>query len=508
MSAATQSPGADRISDLDVGEWREVLNPFEVGWAEYIRVLTRLYMLREDRDWVPPGPHHEQLLEDYANGDHLIRLAHRRSLKTTCTLAYAIANLEYKSGFHVLWIGNNQELAYEKAHSEFNKLVERNPWLTNLQESNRASDNKNKKEFGHDSTLRVGWLFGGTEGVGADIVVVDDLIKEKGDGDMQEIEEWLSSVVAPIQEDGGQTIVIGTRKTQTDIYSILDTRQGYDFIEYPAVLDFWDAEFREDAPHRRPDPDLYTEVEHPLDPERTCQVLWPERATEYLRDAYHKQGEHAWMREFNLVVQTREGAVYAVFDRERNRTSEDLEDAWLHFNGLDWGSGNPAGFVQFGVELDDEGLDRLHVLDERKFPADGTSAYTTTLEELHREWGVGPVGCDPSDKRGVLDLRKDGIDAVPADNDVDGGIRTVKDLLTNGQLVIHQRCAQLLEEFGAYRYNPSTGRPVDKNDHLLDAMRYGVMAYLDVFRPSMSRREQRESRDGSEDDTDRGGYAI
>jgi len=479
---------ADGTLDLDgvtYGHVREVLDPFAAGWMPYFRVLTKWYMDREDRAWSPVGPHHERWFRDFASGQDCIRLAHRGSLKTTSTLAYVIGNLEYRSGFHAAWIGNNETLAYEKAHSEFNKLVERSPWLTNLQEDQRTADQKGKKEFANDSSLSVGWLFGGVEGRHVDLLVVDDLIKEKGDGDMQEIEDWLSSVIVPVQEHGGQTIVIGTRKTPTDVYALLAEREGFDFVEYPAVLEAWDAHFGDDAAPRRPDPALYHEAPHPLQPDRSAHLLWEERSTDYLQDARSKQSEHAWMREFCLVVQTREGAVYDLFDRDRHVTSSDPETARLWFTGLDWGSGNPAGFVEFAVRPDNT----LVVVDEAKYPVGGTQDYVDELAGFHSAWGPGPVGCDPSDKRGIDDLRAEGVDAVPAENDVAAGIRTVKDLLAAGDLAIHERCEQLLAELGAYRYNQSTGKPVEKNDHLVDAMRYGAMTYVDRLRGRKTRDE-------------------
>lgn len=476
---------------LTVGDKRDALNPFDgCPWIDFFEELTWGYMQREDQDWAPPGPHHERLFADFDSGQHLIRLAHRRSLKTTATLAYVIACLEYKSGFHVGWIGNNETLAYEKADSEFNKLVERNPWLTTLQESARTTDQKGKKAFPNDSDLTVGWLFGGIEGVGVDVLIVDDLIKEKGDGDMQAIEDWLSSVIVPIQEEGGQTIVIGTRKTPMDVYSLLADREGFDFVEYPAVLGEWDAHFGDDAADRRPDPDLYHTASHPLDADREARLLWEQRSTDYLADARSKQSEHAWMREFCLVVQTREGAVYSVFDRPTHVIHDDPGSVGLWFTGLDWGSGNPAGFLQFAVTGDG-----LLVVDERKYPVGGTQDYVDTLTTLHSRHGAGPVGCDPSDKRGIDDLRGEGFDAVAAENDVHAGIRQVKDLFADGRLQIHDRCEQLLAELGAYRYNQTTGKPVEKNDHLVDALRYGVMLWADRLQ-GLADRQQGESETG------------
>jgi hypothetical protein len=491
MSLTSTATAGDVDLDLDGVTYdhvREVLDPFAHGWMPYYRVLTKWYMARENREWGPPGPHHAQWFRDFSSGDDQILLAHRGSLKTTSTLAYVLANLEYREGFHAAWIGNNETLAYEKAHSEFNKLTERNPWLTNLQEENRTTDQKGKKEFANDSSLSVGWLYGGVEGRHVDLLIVDDLIKEKGDGDMQEIEDWLSSVIVPVQDHGGQTIVIGTRKSPTDVYSLLADREGFQFTEYPAVLDEWDAHFGDDAARRRPDPELYHTAEHPLQEGRDAQLLWEERSTDYLREARSKQSAHAWMREFCLVVQTREGAVYDLFDRARHVASEDPTDVRLWFNSLDWGSGNPAGFLQWAVTGDGQ----LVVVDEAKYPVGGTQDYVDTLRTMHTDWGSGPVGCDPSDKRGIDDLRGEDIDAIPAENDVDAGIRTVKDLLTAGDLLVHERCTELLAELGAYRYNQSTGRPVKKNDHLVDAARYGAMLFDDQVRGLIERQQNRD----------------
>jgi len=472
--STTTLPDVDDLAldGVTYDDVRAALNPLQYGWMPYYRVLTKWYMHREDRDWAPLGPHHERWFRDFASGQDLIRLAHRGSLKTTSTLAYVLGNLEYRSGFHVAWIGNNETLAYEKAHSEFNKLTERNPWLTNLQEDRRTTDQKGKKEFANDSSLSVGWLYGGVEGRHVDLLVVDDLIKEKGDGDMQEIEDWLSSVIVPVQDHGGQTIVIGTRKTTTDIYALLSEREGFDFVEYPALLGEWDAEYRDDAPERRPDPDLYHEAAHPLRPEETAQILWDQRGTEYLRKARNKQSEHAFSREFCLVVRTRQGAIYEVFDRQRHVTDDAPDAVQYWFHGLDWGSGHPAGMLALSRTQDDG----LFVHDEAKEPVSGTGDYVDTLSTFGREYGRGMVGCDPSDKRGIDDLRDEGFDAVAADNDVESGIRTVEDLFATDRLHIHPRCEHLIDELQHYRYNQTTGKPVKKNDHLVDALRYGIMA--------------------------------
>jgi len=471
MSVENVNPRDPRLA-------RRVINPHgSASWGEFAEYVTKQYMQPEDREWTPLGPHHQRWFDLFESGDDIGILAHRSSLKTTSVLCYLAGNLEYRDGFHAAWIGNNETLAYKKAHTELDqKLIDRNPCLTNLN-APREEDSKSYKRYANGSSLQVGYLFGGIEGEHVDLLVIDDLIKEKGDGDMDEVLDWLDSVVVPVQESGGQTIIIGTRKQNDDIYADLAQRDGYDFREYPALLGEWEEEFRSDETYeaRRPDESLYTEMEHPLDASRTAQVLWDERGTEYLRSARSKQSEHAFMREYCLVVQTREGAVYPMFSSNRHITTETPSGSSVArtFYGLDWGSGNPAGITVYLKTADGH----IYVPDEWKEPASGTQDYVNILSDFEREYGHGTVFCDPSDKRGVDDLRDEGFDAVAADNDIEGGIRSVRDLLVSDELHIHERCEELISELKAYRYNQTTGKPVKKNDHLVDGMRYALFSH-------------------------------
>lgn len=285
---------------------REALNPFEgCPWEEFLNELTYGYMQGERDDWVPITGVHEHWIEKFEADRNVGILAHRDSLKTTFTLGYLVACLEYIEGFRAHWITNNQEQAFKKADTEFWKFVERNPWLTNLNGEMRERS-KSTKEWQNGSALYAGWLFGGIEGDRSHLLILDDVIKEHGDGDTENILNWIEGVTVPMVKDSGKTAVIGTRKRPDDIYSHLKDREAYDFTEYPAVLDVWDQEFREDDDwqDRRPPEALYTEVENPVSQGGdTVQVLWPEaRGPEYLREKYEQMSPHLFWREFCMVI--------------------------------------------------------------------------------------------------------------------------------------------------------------------------------------------------------------
>jgi len=299
---------ADRVVEAtrDLKTKRELLNPFETGdWLTFANELTMNYMAEEMEDdpYYLLTDHHGLWLEKFDSGDRIL-LCHRDGLKTTITLAYLIAGLEYKSGFRGIWAMNNQIQVGKKADTEFWKMVERNPWLINLNAPPEKEAVK-AKVFANGSILNAGWLGGGIEGDRAHLLILDDIIKEKGDGDTEDVLDWIEAVCVPMVKDHGRTVVIGTRKRPDDIYTHFRTLEGYEFDEYPAILDYWDQQFSADDDYevRRPDPELYTDVEDPWNPGETLQVLWPEaRGPSWLADKRSKMADHRFWREYSLVI--------------------------------------------------------------------------------------------------------------------------------------------------------------------------------------------------------------
>ena len=313
-STQADSSAGDGVEvDLSRSEIRAAYNPFEHGcWLEFANKLTEGYMRAEHDDWSPLGDHHGQWLRHLAgeadvDGD-LALLCHRDGLKTTIITAYAVACLEYLDGYRVIWAMNTQEQAYEKADRELNKFINRNPWLLNLNKP-RETDSKKTKEFANGSSLMTGWLKGAIEGARAHLLILDDIIKEQGDGSTQGVLNWVDGVAQPMVKDDGRTVMVGTRKRPDDIYNHYRDYEGYALREFPAILDVWDQEFSEDDDHqaRRPDADLYTEVENPWDG-GTLQLLWPEaRGPEWLANKRSKMADHLFWREYTLTIQGASG---------------------------------------------------------------------------------------------------------------------------------------------------------------------------------------------------------
>ena len=81
-----------------------------------------------------------------------------------------------------------------------------------------------------------------------------------------------------------------------------------------------------------------------------------------------------------------------------------------------------------------------------------------------------------------------------ANNRLSASVLEVKRRLGSGGLVISDRCERLLWELGRYRNDPAAGpgevRPLRKDNHAVDGLRYAAMARPSVL-PSVARSVRR-----------------
>jgi phage terminase large subunit-like protein len=161
------------------------------------------------------------------------------------------------------------------------------------------------------------------------------------------------------------------------------------------------------------------------------------------------------------------------------------------FEGLDPGMRHMAAVVFCYLDSDD----RLVVYDELAVQGKTVADIAKLMKLKRAGWGVQPAWTviDPaarnrngqtgrSDQQEYLDC---GIVAFPGQNDVRAGINRVRQRLegTPPKLLISARCVELRSEIKKYRWmkdskrteNAPAERPVKKDDHLLDALRYVVM---------------------------------
>lgn len=93
----------------------------------------------------------------------------------------------------------------------------------------------------------------------------------------------------------------------------------------------------------------------------------------------------------------------------------------------------------------------------------------------HREYNVQEWFCDPSNSAQLMaEMEEQDLYPIEGLKSVDEGIDACRAAFSLGHLLIDKHCKNLIWELNRYEKNPKTGRPIKEDDHLVDAMRYGV----------------------------------
>ena len=190
------------------------------------------------------------------------------------------------------------------------------------------------------------------------------------------------------------------------------------------------------------------------------------------------------------------GTVYPMFSEARH-VVDCLPSSFERYAvSCDYGTVNPASFGLWGKEDGVWYRIREYYHDSRRTGILRTDEeHYAALEELVGDLDPGMVLVDPSAASFLECIRRHGrFHAVPAKNDVLGGIRRVSDALRDGKLLFSSACKDAIREFSLYVWDQHSGedRPVKQNDHAMDEIRYFVTALVgeaqdDFFASSLSR---------------------
>lgn len=190
-----------------------------------------------------------------------------------------------------------------------------------------------------------------------------------------------------------------------------------------------------------------------------------------------------------------EGSVYEGFDPDGHVVGdEDLPRRFERVHvGVDHGTTNPTVFEAVGVLRGPSGLPGLWVFAEEQHDPKAAGYQRTNGKHswalrgfLKRVGALGPVASvevDPSAADFRKQLLEDGVRTREADNAVLPGVRTVAELTAEGRLKVHGSCTRLIRERGTYAWDRKAqqrgeDKPLKRDDHAVDAERYGVMGAL------------------------------
>lgn len=143
----------------------------------------------------------------------------------------------------------------------------------------------------------------------------------------------------------------------------------------------------------------------------------------------------------------------------------------IHY-GLDFGfSSDPCGFVEIAYDKNNKIIYILDEFEERELTND------MIADKLKDKIKQNYITCDSAEPKSIKELQVLGIRAIGAKKGK-GSINFGIDWLKRHKIVINDHCVNMKRELELYRYKQVDGEainvPIDKDNHLIDAMRYAL----------------------------------
>ncbi len=163
-----------------------------------------------------------------------------------------------------------------------------------------------------------------------------------------------------------------------------------------------------------------------------------------------------------------------------NEQGEREDRSWQFnaFFGLDYGYTNdPTAFIAFKANPIEK---KLYIFDEHY----GKRMLNSDIAKMIKEKGFQKekIRADAAEPKSNDDLRRMGITRIQASrkgpDSVKNGIMALKEY----RIIVHPKCKNTIYELSNYLYKKDSNEPEDRNNHLMDALRYG---FYDVrfFKP-------------------------
>lgn len=141
--------------------------------------------------------------------------------------------------------------------------------------------------------------------------------------------------------------------------------------------------------------------------------------------------------------------------------------------GLDFGfAADPCGFVQLRYDRKQR---RIYVLSEL---CERGLTNLDLAQRLVAYAGQGPIACDSAEPKSIAELRALGLPVYPTRKGPDSVLHGVQ-WLRQQEIILSPACPRLREELSRYQWQHDRDgavlpRPQDKDNHLIDAMRYAL----------------------------------
>lgn len=213
----------------------------------------------------------------------------------------------------------------------------------------------------------------------------------------------------------------------------------------------------------------------------------PYFSKKYYEDMKRTMSSRRFNALFNGTFEKMQGLVYDCFSEELNQIQglNFNQQGIKYYAGVDWGFNDPFVILIWAILPNGK---RIQV---SEFYKTGLSvgSMIDAIKSKSEIFQIESVFCDPSRPDMILELQNKGIPAIGADNSMDRGIQLFYELIKSNEfLIMKDSSPYTVDEFNTYHWpepkdlkpdqDQSKEKPVDQNNHCMDAARYlSIMTY-------------------------------
>jgi len=176
------------------------------------------------------------------------------------------------------------------------------------------------------------------------------------------------------------------------------------------------------------------------------------------------------------------GAIYDCYDKNNEYTNPFPSPSY-YIVGVDYGTTNATAAILCAVTPNKWPQIRVeaeYYYDSAKRGRSKTDAeLVRDIKDFIGCRNVSAVYVDPAAASLKIAMRQENLPILDANNDVLLGIKICSKFISGKNIVIHKGCTTLREHIQSYAWDPKAAdrgedKPIKKNDHILDALRYAV----------------------------------
>lgn len=311
-----------------------------------------------------------------------------------------------------------------------------------------VKDNAKDKiiELGNGSTIRMGSVnqVDSTVGRSYDLIIFDEAALVEGE------EAFNVSLRPTLDKPNSKALFISTPRGRNNWFANFWNRGFSD--EYPEWVSI-QADYRENP------------------------RMSPKDVEEARKSMSKEEFSQEYMADFNVY----EGQIWAFNFETCVANFESLETSKMDvFAGLDVGFKDPTAMVVVAYDWDSE---KYNVVDEYFAVSKSTEEHAQHIRAMIDKWDIDFIFIDSAAQQTRFDLAQEhDISTINAKKSVLDGIAHVGATIDNDNLLVDQRCSELLQALDQYQWDPNANLIKEKPkhnraSHMSDALRYALYSF-------------------------------